>query len=75
MYEGNNQIMFSIETANKFISKFMTELFNSPIKVTDIEKDYKGLTIDFTKDDEPSENAKPLKKVDDETLEEITEDI
>lgn len=69
MYEGNNQIMFSKETALKFFSKFMTELFHSPIKVTDIEKDYKGVTIDFTKDDEPSEKAKPLEKVDDETPE------
>ena len=70
MYEGNNQITLSIETAKKFLSNAMSGFFHSPIKVTDIEKDYKGVTIDFTKDDEACENAKPLKKADDETLEE-----
>ena len=70
MYEGNNQITFSKETAHNFFSKFMTQLFHSPINDTGIEKDYKGVTIDFTKDDEPSENEKPLKKTDDESLEE-----
>ena len=71
MYEGKNTITFSKETTLKFFSKFMSELFHSPIKVTDIEKDYKGVTIDFTKDDEACENTKQLKKVDDETLDDI----
>lgn len=71
MYEGTNQILFSKETSMKFLGTFMSELFHSPIKVTGIENDYKGLTIDFTKDDESSENAKQLKKVDDKTPEEV----
>jgi len=48
MFEGENQITFSKETAYHLLSSFMTNLFNSPLKVTGIEKDYKGLTIDFT---------------------------
>ncbi len=49
-FVGENQITFSKETANVLFGSFMTGLFNSSIKVTCIESDYKGVTIDFTED-------------------------
>jgi len=52
MFEGHNEILFSKETAHKLFSKFMSNLFNSPTKVTDIETDYKGVKIEFTEDAE-----------------------
>lgn len=48
MYEGENTITFSKETFKKLLSKFMSELFHSPIEVTDTEQDYKGVKVDFT---------------------------
>ena len=50
MFEGQNEVTFSKETACKLFSKFMGDLFGSPVKVTAIETDYKGVTIDFTED-------------------------
>ena len=63
MYEGNNTVTFSNETANRLFGKFMSGLFHSPIKITGIEKDYKGVTIDFTEDTEGCGNAKQPEEV------------
>lgn len=65
MFEGENRIVFSKETANSLLSSFMSNLFNSQIKVTDIEKDYKGLTIDFTEaiPEEKNEKAESEREV------------
>ena len=61
MFEGENRVVFSKETANKLLSRFMSSLFNSPITVTGIEKDYKGLAIDFTEDIAEGKAAKSEK--------------
>ena len=50
MFEGENTVTFSKETAYKLFSNFLSTLLNSPIKVTGIETDYKGTTIDFTEE-------------------------
>ena len=50
MFEGENQIVFSEETAKKIFSGFMSKFLNSPVVVTNLSSDYKGLTIDFTED-------------------------
>ena len=74
MYEGSNEITFSKETINRLFSKFMSGLFSSPIKVTNVESDYKGLTVNFTAEDAASEKAKQATEVDDKKLEETVED-
>ena len=48
MFEGHNEVLFSKETAHRLFSQFMSKLFNSPIKVTGIETDYKGVKVEFT---------------------------
>ena len=48
MYEGENQIVFSEETAKRVFSGFMSKFLNSPVVVTHLDSDYKGLTINFT---------------------------
>ena len=50
MFEGENTVTFSKETAYKLFSKFLSTLLNSPIKITGIETDYKGTTINFTEE-------------------------
>ena len=48
MFEGENRVTFSKETAKKLLSEFLSNLFGNPIIVTEMESDYKGLTLDFT---------------------------
>ncbi len=48
MWPDNNKISFSEETAKTLFSKFMSGFLKSPVKVTEISSDYKGLEIEFT---------------------------
>ena len=47
-WPDNNKISFSEETAKTLFSKFMSGFLSSPVKVTGISSDYKGLEIEFT---------------------------
>ena len=60
MFEGHNEITFSSKTAHEAFGKFMSDLFQLPITVTDIEKDYRGVKITFT-----ATAALPLEKQED----------
>ena len=71
LFEGENEITLSKETAHRFFSKFVSDFLNSPIKVTNIESDYKGVTIKFTEsfDEEKKEGAKEAEPETKEILE------
>lgn len=60
MFEGENEIVLSKETAKKLFSQFLSNLFHSPITVTSMESDYKGLTLEFTVNTEAREAAKEV---------------
>ena len=57
MFEGENEIVLSKETAKKMLGQFLSNLFHSPIKVTSMESDYKGLTLEFTVSEEVNAGA------------------
>ena len=62
MFEGENEIILSKETAKKLFGQFLSNLFHSPIKVTSMESDYKGLTLEFTVSEEGAVDAKKPKE-------------
>lgn len=61
--KGENEIVLSKETARRLFSKFVSDMFSSPIKITSIESDYKGVTIQFTEFfDDAKKEAEPKTK-------------